>query len=830
MLTPPTTSDRGRRLEQVFLDAVEEPAGAARDARLRAACGDDPALLDDARRLLAAHDANADGLFAPSAEVSEGAAVSHGEEAPLSIGGYDVVRYVDGGSIGTVYESRHATTGRRAAVKLIRVGLATARQRARFQVEAELLARLADPGIARLYDAGEAAVTYADGQQARRVFIAMEFVDGPDVVAHCRAARLPLADRVGLMIATARAVQHAHERGVIHRDLKPGHVIVARGDGRPRVVDFGIATVTDPDARMTLTGTVMGTPAYMSPEQRAGHRNQVGPATDVYSLGAVFYEMVADRRMVDAGATAMGTGAPPDPRRLRSVADDVPQDLDAVIHKAVMTDPADRYPTARDLADDLQRWADSLPVRARPPSAWDRARLQARRRPRLTTAVSVAAVAGLTLGTATALEAVRANRAERATLAQLRVATGERVRADHQARVSAAVARFLSDQIIGRADASKQLHDAGGAVPDLTLRQAIDRAAARLDASPFDGDAETEVAVRRAVADAYVSLGQHDRAAAQYDRAAAVLRATPGPAAAAELIGVESAKGEELMEVGRYHDAVAVLRRTYAAAQASLGPSAPATASTLNRLIEAMIDNGDGRQLDEELRLVRLSVDLNRRVFGPTSRSTMQEMWCLGLVLDYRGDQAGARQVRLDLARVGEATLDQYRARLGPDDPDTLEVELGLAGTYVDVGQLDRGVAMLRDVLARRTRLFGSDHSATIDIATRLAKALEDAGRFDQALPMAEMAQAGNERLHGPDHLLTLASMKQRVTLLLDLKRYAQAEPVARDLLERAGRTEYPPLNFPQTYASLLDQCLKAQGKGLVDRSATRPATRPSKG
>ena len=645
MPTPPV-SDSSGRLEQVFLDAVDEPAGPARDARLRDACGGDAALLDDARRLLNAHEANADGRFDRLAVAPGAAAHPHGEEVPATIGGYDVVRYVDGGSIGTVYEARHAATGRRAAVKLIRVGLATARQRARFAVEAELLAKLSDPGIARLYDAGEAAVTYADGQRARRVFIAMEFVDGPDVVAHCRTLGLPLAGRVGLMIAAARAVQHAHERGVVHRDLKPGHVIVARGDGRPRVVDFGIATVTDPDARMTLTGTVMGTPAYMSPEQRAGRRDLIGPPTDVYSLAAVCYEMLAGRPAVESDAMAFGDHAPPEPRRLRSVAADVPRDLDAVIHKALSTHPADRYPTARDLADDLQRWADLLPVRARPPSAWDRAKLQARRRPRLVTAASVAVVAGVTLGSVAGWQAVRARRAERAVRAELVTVDREKARADHAAKVSAAVARFLSDEIIGRADTGKQLGDAAGATPALTLREAIDRAATHLTDDAFEGDADIEVAVRRAVADAYASLGEYGKAVTQYHRARAVLRRTRG-ADAEPTLELEATMSESLMNANRPAEAAALLRHVYAVDGATAGPTATATVLALDRLVKAIM-LADG-PTDEEVRLLRTSIDRSRQSFGPTNGWTVMQMRYLAFVLTTRGERGEAARVRREL-------------------------------------------------------------------------------------------------------------------------------------------------------------------------------------
>ncbi|MBY0263341.1 MAG: serine/threonine protein kinase, partial [Phycisphaerales bacterium] len=301
-MTLPTSDESGAGdLERLFQQALDQPA-ALREAWLQEHGRDNPALRAEVQALLRLDAQNADGLLEG---VRNGA---FAEQVPERIGAYAVSRLLAQGGMSAVFDAVHATTGARAAVKLIRVGMATPRQQARFQLESELLATLNHRSIARLFDAGKAEAVYPDGTSARRSFIAMEFVEGESISRHCQRHALALNQRVRLMLGVARAVQHAHERGVVHRDLKPDNILVTAPDrehpiGSPKVVDFGIAKLMSPGRNATVPGVIMGTLNYMSPEQMGGRGTEVGPASDVYALGAVLYELLAGRPPIEAPST-----------------------------------------------------------------------------------------------------------------------------------------------------------------------------------------------------------------------------------------------------------------------------------------------------------------------------------------------------------------------------------------------------------------------------------------------------------------------------------------------------------------------------------------------
>jgi len=229
-------------VQDIFLDLLDLPAE-QREQHLQQRCGDDEPLKARVIKLLEADAQNEhDQTFSgPAADLEA-------EAIPLRVGNYTVRAVVGEGGMGAVYDAVHEPTSRRAAVKLIRAGIATPSARERFRVEAETLGRLDDPGIAHLYDAGLAEVEWREGARARRPFIAMEFVeDAVSCVEFARKKNLSARESVRLIEPVARAVQHAHQRGVIHRDLKPGNVLVTP-DGRPKVVDFGIARLLDATA------------------------------------------------------------------------------------------------------------------------------------------------------------------------------------------------------------------------------------------------------------------------------------------------------------------------------------------------------------------------------------------------------------------------------------------------------------------------------------------------------------------------------------------------------------------------------------------------------
>jgi hypothetical protein len=302
------------------------------------------------------------------------------------VGPYLVEARVGAGGMGTVYRAlRQGDYAQRVALKVIRPGLDGGEVLRRFRTERQVLAELAHPHIARLLDGG----TTDDG----RPYLVMEFIDGEPLDRYCDH-QLGTAERVRLLLAVCAAVQYAHGRGVLHRDLKPGNVLVM-ADGTPKVTDFGLAKrlASDPaEASPTQTGAVLGTPSYMAPEQAAGKRAEVGAAADVYALGAILYELLTGRPPFRA-ETPLDTllqvleAEPLPPGRLRP---GVPRDLETICLKCLQKDPARRYPTVAALADDLRRFLAGEPIQARRARAWERAAKWARRRPAAAALLAVA--------------------------------------------------------------------------------------------------------------------------------------------------------------------------------------------------------------------------------------------------------------------------------------------------------------------------------------------------------------------------------------------------------------------------------------------------------
>jgi tRNA A-37 threonylcarbamoyl transferase component Bud32 len=282
------------------------------------------------------------------------------------VAGYEIVEEIGRGGMGVVYKARDPRLKRLVALKMVLAGEhAGGAELERFHTEAKAVARLQHPGIVQIFEVGE-----HDGKP----FIALEYVGGGSLAERLRRGPVPVAEAVELMIALAGAVQAAHAAGVVHRDLKPANVLLTEA-GQPKVGDFGLAKFLDAAARHTASGAVLGTPSYMAPEQAGTGLGKVGPATDVYALGAILYELLTGRPPFQAGQALetilqVVADEPPSPRSLRR---DVPRDLETICLKCLQKAQARRYASAADLADDLERFRAGEPIRARRENVWERA-------------------------------------------------------------------------------------------------------------------------------------------------------------------------------------------------------------------------------------------------------------------------------------------------------------------------------------------------------------------------------------------------------------------------------------------------------------------------
>ncbi|HTJ41153.1 MAG TPA: protein kinase [Kofleriaceae bacterium] len=374
-------SERHERMTELFgrALALDAPARAALLDEVRAG---DRALADELASLLAADE----GAFLRTGALApDPAAPARAIEVP----GFRIERVLGEGGMGIVFAGQQLAPRREVAIKVLRARHPVVM--ARFTAEAEIMARLDHPGIARVYAAGDAGGA---------PYLVMELVAGVTLDEHVRGERPPLREKLRVFALVCDAIHHAHVKGVVHRDLKPSNVMV-RDDGRVAVLDFGIARLLGDDSQRTAAGDLIGTPVYMSPEQARLRPDEVDTRSDVYTLGVILYELCAGRLPYDVRDKPL-------PAIARAICDDEPAplgaidralrgDLDAIARRALAKAPADRYPSAAALADDVRRFLDGRSVSARSPTWIEQVARSARRHPG-----AAAAIAAAVLGVAAA--------------------------------------------------------------------------------------------------------------------------------------------------------------------------------------------------------------------------------------------------------------------------------------------------------------------------------------------------------------------------------------------------------------------------------------------
>jgi tetratricopeptide (TPR) repeat protein len=479
---------------------------AGEDASFDGYLGQFPQYAVPLRRLRQADELLGKALFPPAAPALHG----------RRVGDYELLEEIGRGGMGVVYRARQVSLGRIVAVKMILGGaLGPAADGRRLRNEAEAAARLQHPGIVAIHEVGE-----WEGQP----FFSMDYVEGTTLAALIREHPLPAARASGYVEAIARAVHHAHESGVLHRDLKPSNVLIG-ADDQPRVTDFGLARQVQADQRLTGTGELLGTPSYIPPEQASDKYGAAGPASDVYALGAVLYELLTGRPPFQA-ETAIDTlllvlhNEPVSPRRLNPR---VPRDLETVCLKCLRKDPGQRYPTAAALAEDLGRFQRGEPVRARPVGAAARAWRWCRRN-RAVAALLAGLFLVLTAGLVVSLSEWRRANQEAAQAQQDRdTAKAERERAEGNLDMAdEAVERML------RHLGNERLADVPQATP--VRRELLLEARQLYQSLLLQKSADPKMRVRLGtihgqLGNAQASLGQTEDALASMDSAAQIFRA-----------------------------------------------------------------------------------------------------------------------------------------------------------------------------------------------------------------------------------------------------------------------------------------------------------------
>ncbi len=763
------SQNRWERLQDVYHAALELP-NAEREAFITAQSGDDAEFLNELKALLA-HDAETGDLTdLVFDEVGKLAEELDADRVGQTLGAYELIELIGSGGMGSVFRARRTDGAfeREAAIKLIKKGMDTNRVVARFTYERQVLARLQHPNIAQLLDGG---VT-DDGQP----YFVMEYVDGQSLMQYCDVQELGLEQRLQIFMTVCRAVTYAHQNLVVHRDIKPGNVLI-NAAGEVKLLDFGIAKVLDHDdpdlTSMTSSQGAIGfTREYAAPEQRAGE--SVSMATDVFSLGVVLYELISGARPEFPAADEYGWVnrlAPPsswDSHRYVS-ASEIRGDLDTICLHALEHQSDQRYGSAVELAADIERYLDNRPVVARKATAGYVMGKFARRH-RLGLAASII----VTLGFASVIAFYTSQLAAERDAALL-----------EQAR-TAEVVEFVT----GLFDVVDPAVSKG---EDVSARELLDSGALRLEFALTDRPL-VRAALVSTLGRVYYALGDMEKALSFNEEALRLTRSA------------ENVRPEDL-------------------AQALI---------TLGAVVQ---DNGDlerARSLfDEADHLANVSLSDSHRVTynaaaahaylaetrGEFETAEQKFIEALDLAEQYVGEDSDevVAKAMVQLAGILRLNDKHLEAELLLDDalaiqervyggmhPESANTKRHLAGVYRDTDRWDEAIALYKVVIEERTKMLGPFHREVAHTWNSYAQVLTHASKHNEALDAYDkVLEILNQLRKGKPHVSYPAILNNRAFALMSNMQHEEALPYFEECLvemERVGMAAgHPNRTFPET-------------------------------
>jgi serine/threonine protein kinase/tetratricopeptide (TPR) repeat protein len=757
-------------VEEIFLAAIEKSPD-DREAYLAEACGGGAGLRARVEALLRS-DAEAGSLlerplFQPGSTLDQ----SPPMEGPGTvIGPYKLVEEIGEGGMGTVWLAQQTEPVRRlVAVKLIKSGMDSKQVLARFEAERQAVALMDHPNIAKVHDAGTTP--------AGRPYFVMELVKGVPITKYCDQHRLTPRQRLELFVPVCQAIQHAHQKGVIHRDVKPSNVLVAMYDDRPvpQVIDFGVAKATGQrlteQTLHTGFGAVVGTLEYMSPEQAGFNQLDVDTRSDVYSLGVLLYELLAGsppfakKELERAGVLEMlrviREQEPSRPSTKLSTADGLPTlaanrgteparltklvrgELDWIVMRALEKDRSRRYETANGFAADVQRYLAGEAVQAVPPSAGYRLRKFARRN---RGPVAAALVVLLTLGGGIVGTTLGLLRAERARQAEAERADAERrakLEVEERAEETRAMLDFVENGILvarleGMDEKSK-------------LRRAVEEALPFVDR--FADRPLIEARLRLTLAAAFSSLGEYKIAA----------------------------------------DLAEAAQNLYAKHRGSDHPDTLAARNTLAGIYPSI-----GREV-EALMLRKEVIAIQKSQHGLDHADTLESMWNLACYYTNIQRVPEGRKLCDEILSV----LALRKAELGPGHTKLLRSMADQSGNFPP-DQPGDAAQMLEEVLAIQKAKLGPTHAETLATVRKLADYYYFASnRRAEGLKLFEEVVALQKVNPGLDYAETLESMMKLANIYTELHRHAESLKLREEMLA-IQKVKLPPAN-PQTLAAMTD-------------------------
>ncbi len=830
-----------------------------------------PQFADELRELLPAMQ-----WMAEIGEAPEAASTAPPIEPVVneSLGDFRIVREVGRGGMGVVYEAEQLSLRRRVALKVLPfAAVLDHRQLRRFHNEAQAAALLHHPQIVPVYGVGcERGVHYyamqliegptlaqvirdlrsrvglspplpeptittppltgasvdhaqapakitnapgdSDAAQVAEPLSPSKSTVPQGILSTAQSHRSPsfIQAAVQLGIDVAEALDYAHQEGVVHRDIKPGNLLLdARG--KVWVADFGLARI-EADPGMTLTGDLLGTLRYMSPEQALGNRVTIDGRSDVYSLGATLYELLTLEPVFqgDDKQAILRQIAFDEPRPLRQIERSLPVELETILLKTLAKNPDERYATAGALADDLRRFQEQKPIQARRPTMVDRTTKWALRNRRLVAAGAL----GLLLTVVTLLIAsLLIWNEQHKTQHALEAAIVEKERADEQAAIARAVNAFLQEDLLGQADVANQ--PAGGQArnPNITVRTLLDRASQTIEGR-FPDRPVLEAEIRHTIGTTYWALGFSAEAQQHLSRAWTLRRGLLGEEHADTVLSRHNL-ALALLAAGQFEDALPILREALANLEKTAGAEHPDALSAMHNL--AGVYQAAGRP-DEAIPLYERTLSLSQKVLGLTHRDTLATLCNLALAYQEAGrlEEALPRCqeiVRLSTEQLGkdhpqtlaamnnlavvyrdtgkvddalslyEQTVELAKRILGPRHPQTLTSMAGLAFSWQQKRQLDKALPLLEETLELSKETLGPEHPDTLTRMGALALAYREGGQLDKSLPLAEATLTLMTESLGPEHPHTLTALTTLAVIYDESGQTDKALPIYEESLKR---------------------------------------------